>query len=183
MPEELWQEYNEQGNPVGSGLTKEDSARGVLHGSSHVWLWRKTSAGVQLLMQLRGPNEITYPSHWDVSAAGHIDFGEEPLRTATRELNEELGVQASQDRLQLLFTHRSDGLVPDTNIIENECQFIYLLEVGDDMVLNPNEEVSDTAWLTLADIRAKLDDVENSRIIDHGNTYFGQLFSALESKQ
>ena len=47
----------------------------------------------QLALQLRASDDKKYPLHWDFSAAGEIDPGENSLEGAKRELKEELGVE------------------------------------------------------------------------------------------
>jgi isopentenyl-diphosphate delta-isomerase len=48
----------------------------------------------ELLLQLRAANDGSYPSHWDFSAGGGIDPGENEKACAERELREELGIEA-----------------------------------------------------------------------------------------
>src|ERR1017187_5337048 len=91
--EELWQAYNEQGEPItGKGLTKAQSRTGVLHAASHVWIWRGAGADTEVLIQLRAKDKMTWPGLYDISAAGHIDFTETPLQAAIRETKEEIGI-------------------------------------------------------------------------------------------
>ncbi len=49
------------------------------------------SAG-ELAVQLRASHDDKYPSHWDFSAAGGIDEGEDHDVAAQRELQEEIGI-------------------------------------------------------------------------------------------
>jgi 8-oxo-dGTP pyrophosphatase MutT (NUDIX family) len=46
----------------------------------------------------------TFPNRWDISAAGHIESGQDSRDTAVRELAEELGVETSADELDFAFT-------------------------------------------------------------------------------
>jgi len=48
----------------------------------------------ELALQLRAPNDDSFPSHWDFTAGGGIDDGENEKDAAERELKEELGVSA-----------------------------------------------------------------------------------------
>ena len=48
----------------------------------------------KMALQLRAAHDDSYPSHWDFSAGGGVDEGEEPPATAEREIKEELGVEA-----------------------------------------------------------------------------------------
>lgn len=64
-----------------------------------VWNYRG-----ELALQLRSENEENYPLHWDFSAAGGIEKGEEPAVAAKRELKEELGIEAELEFLgELLY--------------------------------------------------------------------------------
>ena len=48
----------------------------------------------ELALQLRAARDSLYPSHWDFTAGGGIDPGEESQHSAERELQEELGITA-----------------------------------------------------------------------------------------
>ena len=48
----------------------------------------------ELALQLRAANDDSFPSHWDFSAGGGIDAGEDEKLFAERELQEELGINA-----------------------------------------------------------------------------------------
>ncbi len=59
----------------------------------------KKSSGVliyndqkKLALQLRAAHDDSFPSHWDFSAGGGIEEGEDPKLSAEREIKEELGV-------------------------------------------------------------------------------------------
>lgn len=90
---ELWQLYDEQGRPViGKGSTKDDVfGKALLHGASHVWIWRHKGNKIQILLQKRAADKRTWPNYYDISAAGHIDLGEDPITAAVRETKEEIG--------------------------------------------------------------------------------------------
>lgn len=86
MNEVLRQAYDAQGNQiVGKGLTEQESFSGLLHGASHLWVWRKVSTGVQVLLQRRSLTKSSWPGLLDISAAGHIDLGEDPITAMVRE--------------------------------------------------------------------------------------------------
>lgn len=51
----------------------------------------------ELALQLRVAGDDSFPSHWDFSAGGGIDPGEDGELAAKRELKEELGVDASAE--------------------------------------------------------------------------------------
>lgn len=49
----------------------------------------------ELALQLRAAQSKRFPSHWDFSAGGGVDEGEDDESAAARELREELGISAA----------------------------------------------------------------------------------------
>lgn len=71
---------------------------GSVHGTAHVWVVRRgPSDSWEVLLQKRSEHKDSYPGCYDISAAGHVAAGEEYLPTAIRELNEELGIEATEE--------------------------------------------------------------------------------------
>lgn len=46
----------------------------------------------ELALQMRVKNDKSFPGHWDFSAGGHVDQGEENQKAAERETFEEIGI-------------------------------------------------------------------------------------------
>ena len=64
---------------------------GDTHGTAHIWIVREREDGTyDLLLQKRASCKDAYPGCYDISAAGHVQAGEDFLPTALRELEEEL---------------------------------------------------------------------------------------------
>lgn len=96
----------------------------------------------ELLLQLRGPTDKSYPLHWDFSAAGGIDPNENHRMAARRELQEELGIGGkleylgeelyseshSSDRLYVYKTVHNDPFKPDLREI-SKIKFFALEEI------------------------------------------------------
>ncbi len=63
--------------------------------------YKKSSAALvfndngELALQLRAVGDSSFPSHWDFSAGGGIDSGEDSKLSAERELREELGIEVN----------------------------------------------------------------------------------------
>ena len=64
---------------------------GDLHGASHVFLARLRGGRAELLLQKRSAQKDSFPGLYDISAAGHLDPGEDFAAAARRELAEALG--------------------------------------------------------------------------------------------
>ena len=62
-------------------LVHED---GDIHGTVHIWIRRKTEKGYDLLLQKRSKEKDSFPGCYDISSAGHISAGDEPLETALK---------------------------------------------------------------------------------------------------
>uniref|UniRef100_A0A0G4FNN3 Nudix hydrolase domain-containing protein n=1 Tax=Chromera velia CCMP2878 TaxID=1169474 RepID=A0A0G4FNN3_9ALVE len=65
---------------------------GEWHRAVHIWLADNDG---RVLLQKRSEHKDTHPGMWDVSVAGHIDAGGDPLRSAVREIWEEVGLTLS----------------------------------------------------------------------------------------
>ena len=61
-------------------------------------------------MQKRSLLKESYPGCWDISSAGHLDAGEEPLQGAVRELKEELGITVPGSGLRPVGVLRSERI-------------------------------------------------------------------------
>jgi 16S rRNA (adenine1518-N6/adenine1519-N6)-dimethyltransferase len=64
----------------------------LLHRAVHILLVNRFG---ELLLQKRSHRKDRFPRRWDSSAAGHVDADESYQDCATRELQEEIGVEAS----------------------------------------------------------------------------------------
>ena len=91
---------DEKGQPTGEVVDRETAhAEGILHRTSHLWLARKRDGKVQILLQKRAKHKSSFPGCYDISSAGHIPAGDGYLKSAIRELEEELGVTAEEKDL------------------------------------------------------------------------------------
>lgn len=77
---------------VGRATRHEAHTRKLLHRAIHVLVFNKRG---ELFLQKRSRFKDAHPGRWDSSAAGHVNSGCEYLETASRELEEELGIQAA----------------------------------------------------------------------------------------
>jgi isopentenyldiphosphate isomerase len=112
--EELLDVLDPSGKPTGQVAPKSEAHRlGLWHRCFHCWVLNPSSndGGPHLLVQRRAAYKDTWPERLDVSAAGHLSSGEEPL-DGLRELEEELGLRVSPRRLLPLGTRRVEQEIP-----------------------------------------------------------------------
>jgi len=89
-----------------------DAPRGEVHGNNlrhravHVFIFNRQG---ELFLQKRSAWKDRHPLLWDSSAAGHVDAGEEYDQTASRELEEELGVNTELTRVAKLPCSQNTG--------------------------------------------------------------------------
>jgi len=127
MPE-LLDVVDPSGTPLGRAKPRDAVHRdGDWHRTVHVWIVNKKS---ELLFQKRSLNRESFPGTWDVSSAGHVSSGDSPIRTAEKELCEELGIRAAAQELRLLFTIATSSVQHEGKFIDNEISDVFLLRQG-----------------------------------------------------
>jgi isopentenyldiphosphate isomerase len=103
---ELFDILNEDGSKT--GVVKERGVahrEGALHGTVHIWIVRENDkSGYDVLLQKRSDNKDSYPGCYDISSAGHISAGDGVMESALREFEEELGLSAQPEQLELFGT-------------------------------------------------------------------------------
>ena len=121
------------GRPIRMTKSKSEVHRdGDWHGAAHVWILNRKG---EILIQRRSPTKENWPNLWDVSVAGHISAGEEPVEAAIREAQEELGITLFPGECGYLFTILEQVTLNEGNYIDNEFHHVFLVErdlnVGD----------------------------------------------------
>jgi isopentenyldiphosphate isomerase len=82
--------YNEEGKQIGKINRKiAHNSKDFLHGAVHIFVFNSDG---KLLLQRRSKRKLIAPDRFDISAGGHIAFGEDEYIAALRELEEELGI-------------------------------------------------------------------------------------------
>lgn len=181
MTDELWQLYDEQGRPLaGKGETKNAVfTKGLLHGAAHVWMWRSGDNGPEVLLQKRAASKRTWPNCYDISAAGHIDLGEEPLDAAIRETKEEIGLDITEDQFKLIGVERAHMMAP-TGDLENEFEWLYLLHIPNETVFTMQEiEVASVEWKPLGDFKQETTG-QAVNYVTHGERYYTLVAEEIE---
>ena len=148
---------NEEGLPTGETVSREKAHReGILHRTAHVWIVRKTETGHDILLQKRSMVKDSFPGLYDTSSAGHIPAGEEPVPSALREMQEELGITAQAQDLSFAgtFRIRYEMEFHGKPFRDNEVTRVYVyrrpVSVGT-LTLQPGE-VDEVRWFDLEEV-------------------------------
>lgn len=150
--DELWQEYAQNGERIMNGgrLPERGAPKvgeeNVWVGTTIVWLYRKAEHGVELLFQKRSPYVDRNPNKWDISAGGHINYGESAADGAAREAKEEIGAKLEEEKLKYSFCLASSN---GYNMLVHGYFYDWTGE-RDEFNFN-DEEVSEVRWVKLED--------------------------------
>lgn len=122
---------DEQGKIIGQDTRENIHANGLLHREIHVWFY--TPRG-EIIFQHRAKGKDTFPDMLDATVGGHVEIGSEFEDTAIKEMEEETGVVAGKDELQLIKIVRSNHVDPTTGKTNNAIRkvFAYKFEGGSD---------------------------------------------------
>lgn len=158
---ELFDLVDEQGNPTGEITDRTTAhAQGLRHRTAHIWVIRRNSGSIQVLLQKRAQNKDSFPGKFDTSSAGHIQAGDAPLPSALRELEEELGIRAAPEELQFagIFRIQYEKNFYGKLFRDNEVSFVYVYEkpVELSQLTLQAEEVESVAWFPLTEVQSAL---------------------------
>ena len=145
---------DDKGNPTGEVISREAAHReGVQHRTAHVWIIRRKQSGYDILLQKRSMNKDSFPGMYDTSSAGHIPAGDEPKESAMRELQEELGIAATEDELQYagMFHGQYEKVFHGHIFRDNEIARVYVYQkpVDEHDLKLQESEVEEVQWFDL----------------------------------
>ena len=156
---EFWQDYSLCGTPLENGgydsnLDNPEEGAPTLVGAACVWFYRFNESGeIEVLFQHRSEHVSRNAGKWDVSAAGHINYGETIAEAMVREAREEIGAKITEEELQYIFSVRSTN---GKNLINH-----YLLcdRTGkDDDFDFSDQEVSEVKWVPFSQFDSFVDE-------------------------
>lgn len=148
---ELFDVVDEDGEPTGETVERTLAhSKGIRHRTSHVWLLRRRRDRVEILLQKRSRNKDSFPGCYDISSAGHIPAGVDYVSSALRELQEELGEEASPEELHYCGTRyiRYEEIFYGKPFRDNQVSKVYVLwrdKEPEDFTLQ-REEVEEVRW-------------------------------------
>lgn len=152
---ELFDIVDENGHPTGEIVERTEAHRlGIRHRTAHIWVVREREGVTEVLLQKRAANKDSFPGRFDTSSSGHIQAGDEPLESALRELEEELGIAAKAEQLTFAGTFRIhyEKEFYGKLFRDNEISFVYCYRepVDDEALHLQEEEVEAVEWFPLA---------------------------------
>ena len=155
---------DENGIPTGEIVERQVAHKdGINHRTAHVWVVRIFNGEPQVLLQKRAMNKDSFPGKFDTSSAGHIQAGDEPLESAIRELEEELGIKASGHELEHIgkFHIEFDKVFNGRMFKDRETAYVYVYRKNVDIekLVLQEEEITKVQWF---DVR-KLDELLKNR--------------------
>ncbi len=173
---ELIDVVNKNNELTGTTVVRHEAhSEGILHRSAHILIYNSRG---EVLLQLRAKNKKKWPSTWDVSVAGHVDAGEDPKRTALRELVEEIGLCIDEGELVFWSVQRENKKFG--NIHDNEFVYVYLLrhdEQIDASVLQANE-VQEIKFISIDTAEQEIR--QNSNYVPH--VYWFEILDQIRQK-
>lgn len=125
--DEILDVVNERNEVIGQMERDKAHEDGLWHRHVHVFIFNSKG---ELLLQKRRGDLKSYPGAWISSASGHIETGEAPLRSAKRELKEELGIAVPL---------KNAGII---KIEPQKCFIYFFTGIHDGKVVPQPEEVA-----------------------------------------
>ena len=155
------------GEKTGEVISKNEAHKtGVWHGSIHILIVNNDKS--KTLLQKRCAEKKLYPNTWDIAVGGHISSGEDDITSAKRELEEELGL--NPDELKIEKVDRITEKLVNNGVISNEYVSIFIVYADIDIndIKLQVEEVSEAKWCTKEELNKF---IEDQVIIPHVREY------------
>lgn len=138
-----------------TGIVRERGVahrEGSLHATARIWVVRKNrKSGYDVLLQKRSACEDSNPGCYDVSSAGHVASGDTALESAVRELEEKLGIAASEEELHYVGVHHRafEDVFCGRTFRDNELSsvYVYTESVEIEELTLQESEVEEVIWM------------------------------------
>jgi isopentenyldiphosphate isomerase len=146
---------NERDEPIGGMPITKSYEQGLIHRVVYVIVEDEHR---NILVQKRSPYMVSQPNCWDISAAGHVDFGEEYLDAAIRETHEELGLK-NQNLIEIGSFFKQG---PINNKIQKRFVKVYKVSIAQETPINFDKgEVTEVKWMSIEEIRKLIKEQPN----------------------
>lgn len=180
MQEELLDILDSKGNKTGEVQPKRVvHEKGLWHLAVHIWF---VDSKQRVLLQKRSMKKDSHPGEWDISCAGHVSAGESSRSSALREIQEELGVNLSDESLKLIGSITQQSIQNNGTYLNNEFNDLYLVEldISENEIKMQESEVDEVKWVPLPEL---IQWVKSMRpgLVPHPKEY-ELLFSTLQKQ-
>lgn len=155
------------GEKTGKVISRKEAHKtGIWHESIHVLIINKDKT--KTLLQKRCAKKKLYPNTWDIAVGGHISAGEDDITSAKRELEEELGLNPEELKIEKI--DRITEKLTNNGVISNEYVSVFIAYADIDIndIRLQVEEVSDARWCTKEELNKF---IEDEVIIPHVREY------------
>jgi len=182
MAEEFLDVYNKNGGLIGKETKKEAHKQGLWHHSVHIWVYNSKG---QVLIQKRSKDKDSYPSLWDISAAGHVSAGETIKGAAQREIYEELKLKIKGPELKDIGKDKVSNSIPNLNWYNNEFENIFLFKF-DGNIKKFKLKKDETECIELISLEKFEKDVNNKQIlkkyVPHKGRYYKYIIKKIKEE-
>lgn len=178
MTDELIDIYDENNNHLNIQKMKSEAhKKGLWHRSSHIWIYNSNK---EILLQLRAKEKPLYPNMWDISAAGHVSAGEDPITSGIREIEEEIGLSVKEQDLNFWKIKKNQTIFKD--IINKEFYYIYFLKFDGDIkqLKMQKEEVQNIKFVPIDKVRQDLR-AHPEKYVPHGK-YWSEVLDEINKR-
>lgn len=147
---ELLDIVDENNNLTGEKLDRKAvHEKGLWHREISVFIMNEKN---EMLVQKRASTKKFYPNTWSL-CAGHIDAGEQPIKSAIRELEEEVGLVATENELISIGIQKTSKARDE--VINNHFKYIYLIRTNNKLedYKIQYEELSGLRYITIEELK------------------------------
>lgn len=143
-----------------------DKIKGEYMQSVHTWIVNDNN---EFLMQKRSSTKKNYPNLWS-QTGGAVDSGETTLEATLRECKEELGIEFSKDKVELILSFKREFDFVDVFLIKANFSL-------NDVTIQ-KEELSEVKWMTEKEIKSLQ---ENNMLAPSINMYFDMFLRLIKT--
>lgn len=156
---ELIEIVDKEGNSTGQIIEKEEAHdKNILHNEVVVYIINKNG---EILLQKRASTKRFSPNKWAL-CAGHVQAHETLLTAALRELQEELGIKTSEEKL---VPFEKELCLKSKNSRFSHMYYLKLDLPAKDFILQ-KEELSEVKWTPIDEIITMIKMSNNPTVFD-----------------
>lgn len=182
---EYLDELAEDGKKTGRTVERDIAhSKGILHGTSQIYIYRIKEGNIQILLQRRSPDKDSYPGCLDISCAGHVPSGLTYEENALKELSEELGLSLDMSRLDFIgiFRTTKKALFYGKPFHDEQLSAVYSseLDIEAENISFQKEEISEVLWMDSEKILSRLEEGDGEFCLNKERFY--KILSFIKEK-